>query len=255
MEAREGIDQGKYWGENVPFFVDGYDPTGVSSDVVRDMYKKWNNHRYACEPHILDLIHQWSIGVEKVLEVGVGAGMDFSRIAALCSDAHGVDLSDKNVERTKCALDTFGLKGTVQQGSALELPFEDETFDGVYSYGVLHHTGDTQKAIDECFRVLKSGGKFGIMLYHKWWGTRLTELLFKFMPGSMYDDRAIVDVYTSKEVRDLLSKFKEENVWYSTPKGFSPSLRDRIFWFAMECVPFFEKLMTGSFMLVLVEKP
>ena len=49
---------------------------------------------------------------------------------------------------------------------AEHLPFADQTFDVVYSYGVLHHSPDTAKCLREAWRVLKSGGEARIMLYH-----------------------------------------------------------------------------------------
>ena len=52
------------------------------------------------------------------------------------------------------------------------LPFEDGSFDRVYSWGVLHHTPETQQAVREAMRVLRPGGTFCVMLYarHSWVG-------------------------------------------------------------------------------------
>lgn len=53
-------------------------------------------------------------------------------------------------------------------GDAEKLDFPDRTFDHVYSWGVLHHSSNTPRAISEVWSVLKHGGKSGIMIYHKW---------------------------------------------------------------------------------------
>jgi ubiquinone/menaquinone biosynthesis C-methylase UbiE len=53
------------------------------------------------------------------------------------------------------------------QSDAENLPFADGAFDIVYSNGVLHHTTDTGKAMDEVYRVLRPGGRAVIMLYCK----------------------------------------------------------------------------------------
>src|SRR5262249_53001175 len=50
---------------------------------------------------------------------------------------------------------------------AERLPFDDASFDLFYSHGVLHHTPDTQRAIDEAHRVLRPGGTAMVMLYHR----------------------------------------------------------------------------------------
>jgi SAM-dependent methyltransferase len=60
-----------------------------------------------------------------------------------------------------------GLKGTILQSDARNLPFPDHTFDFVYSWGVLHHSPDLSRSLSELVRVLRPGGKFGVMLYHR----------------------------------------------------------------------------------------
>jgi len=60
-----------------------------------------------------------------------------------------------------------GLRGVFQVADAERLNFADSSFDVVYSHGVLHHTPDTQQAINEVQRVLKPGGRAIVMLYHR----------------------------------------------------------------------------------------
>ena len=55
----------------------------------------------------------------------------------------------------------------VQQGSALELPFPDASFDRVVSIGCLHHTGDLARAVAEVRRVLRPGGELLLMVYNR----------------------------------------------------------------------------------------
>ena len=56
----------------------------------------------------------------------------------------------------------------VLKGTALGIPFADNSFDCVYSIGALHHTGNIVKAISEVHRVLKVGGKAIVMLYNRY---------------------------------------------------------------------------------------
>ncbi len=69
---------------------------------------------------------------------------------------------------TRTRLQAFGLASHLAVGDAERLDFPDETFDSVYSWGVLHHSPDTLKAIAEVHRVLKRGREARIMIYHKW---------------------------------------------------------------------------------------
>jgi SAM-dependent methyltransferase len=102
---------------------------------------------------------------QDVLEVGVGLGVDFVRFARAGALAVGVDLTEAAVESTRHLLELEGLPGEVMVADAEQLPFPDDRFDVVYSWGVLHHTPDTQRAVDEVRRVLKPGGEARIMLY------------------------------------------------------------------------------------------
>lgn len=107
---------------------------------------------------------------KELLEVGVGLGTDFIRFVRAGAIATGVDLTDHAVELVKRRLALEGLDAEVRAADAESLPFDDASFDRVYSWGVLHHTPDTAKAIDEAIRVLRPGGEACVMLYarHSW---------------------------------------------------------------------------------------
>jgi SAM-dependent methyltransferase len=107
---------------------------------------------------------------QRVLEIGVGAGSDFVRFARAGADATGVDLTEHAIRLVRQRLDNEGLEAHLQQADAESLPFEDGAFDRVYSWGVLHHTPDTARAVREAVRVLAPGGRLCVMLYarHSW---------------------------------------------------------------------------------------
>ncbi|MBZ5498509.1 MAG: class I SAM-dependent methyltransferase [Acidobacteriia bacterium] len=115
-------------------------------------------------------MHLWrfdQMAGKKVLDVGCGPGWlvrNYARTAALIV---GIDLTFQAAQMTKRSLDLQGLKGCVVQADAERLPFRSNAFDFVSSSGVLHHTPDTQKAISECHRTLKSGGDSVISLYYR----------------------------------------------------------------------------------------
>ena len=102
-----------------------------------------------------------------VLDVGCGNGYVVSHYALEGARAHGVDVSRTAVDITRSRLGHMGLSADVRTASAEALPFEDNTFDCVCSMGVLHHTPDTQKALDEVCRVLRPGGRVILMFYNK----------------------------------------------------------------------------------------
>ena len=102
-----------------------------------------------------------------MLEVGVGLGPDFVRFARAGADATGFDLTEAAVGAVRDRLALEGLEADLRVADAEELPFPDGSFDLVYSWGVLHHTPNTERALAEVRRVLRPGGEARIMLYSR----------------------------------------------------------------------------------------
>jgi ubiquinone/menaquinone biosynthesis C-methylase UbiE len=100
-----------------------------------------------------------------VLEIGLGIGADSIKWAMYAKSFTGIDLTLESVKATREHLQLMGMAGVIMQGNAEQLSFLDESFDIVYSHGVLHHTSDIDKAFSEIYRVLRPGGQFIIMLY------------------------------------------------------------------------------------------
>lgn len=101
----------------------------------------------------------------RVLEIGVGLGSDFVRFARAGARATGVDLSPRAVDLVRRRLALEGLEADLRVADAERLPFEDASFDVVYSWGVLHHTPDPDAAFREALRVLAPGGRLCVMVY------------------------------------------------------------------------------------------
>ena len=115
---------------------------------------------------------------EKVLEIGVGIGTDLASYAKNGSKVSGIDLTQEAIDLTSKHFQVMGLKAeNLLVADAENLPFEENSFDLVYSFGVLHHTPDVGKAVSEILRVLKPQGKFIVMLYRRGWKHYLKRLV------------------------------------------------------------------------------
>jgi ubiquinone/menaquinone biosynthesis C-methylase UbiE len=72
----------------------------------------------------------------------------------------GLDMSHENISTAEKRLKVSGIKDVAfQNGSVLNIPYPDNSFDSVFSNGVLHHTEDMKNGVKELLRVLKSKGK------------------------------------------------------------------------------------------------
>ena len=102
-----------------------------------------------------------------VLDMGCGSGRFTIAFAQLgVKNVIGVDLGEVGIEIGEKRSKDLNLKN-IQfiKKNILELPFEDQTFDFVFSKGVLHHTGQLVKGLNEFQRVLKLGGNGFLYLY------------------------------------------------------------------------------------------
>lgn len=104
---------------------------------------------------------------KKVLEVGCGPGFLSRQMGRLNLDYTAVDLAPRSIELASKGQKLRGLPGKFQVGNAEALDFADETFDHVVSIGVIHHTPNTEKCVEEIYRVLKKGGTGTVGLYYK----------------------------------------------------------------------------------------
>jgi SAM-dependent methyltransferase len=104
----------------------------------------------------------------RVLEIGLGYGTLGQRIAQSGAAYTGLDVAAGPVAMMRHRLGLLGLAGSAVQGSMLAAPFADASFDRVVSIGCFHHTGDTQRCLDETWRLLRPGGVAHVMLYNRY---------------------------------------------------------------------------------------
>ncbi len=106
----------------------------------------------------------------RVLEIGVGMGTHAGLIAPRALHYTGIDVTEKAVGLTGQRMRGMGVDADIRQMDAERLDFPDAAFDFVWSWGVIHHTSNTRKVVQEIHRVLKPRGRAVIMVYHRgWW--------------------------------------------------------------------------------------
>jgi len=183
----------------------------------KEYFEQIERFRYSIEPEIFSFAQFSRFHNKKVLEVGIGAGTDFLQWVRSGAIAHGVDLTEEAIENVKHRLNLYGLKcQDLKVADAENLPHEDDFFDLVYSWGVIHHSPDTLKCLKELIRVVKPGGKIKLMIYNRYslfafymW---LRCALFKGRPFRSlkyvlfyYQESLGTKAYTFKETKKILS--------------------------------------------------
>lgn len=155
-------DSAAFWSTYQPGFRVTHARPGT-----REFYEQVERHRYATEPAIPEFARFGERLGARVLELGCGIGTDGANFARNGAAYTGLDPSPTALSLARERFDQEALDGEFVEGSATALPFPDNSFDLVYSCGVLHHLARTQTAIDEVHRVLRPGGEAVVMLYHR----------------------------------------------------------------------------------------
>ena len=148
-------------------------------DKVDETFYSWNRPLHSGRP--FERIFDYSAYAgKKVLEVGCGMGTMAMNWARAGANVTAVDLNPVAVEMTRRRFALLGLEGRIEQADGTRLPFDDTSFDYIYSWGVLHHSAKLDQSIDELFRVAAPGAGYGVMLYNRrsilhWYMTEFIE--------------------------------------------------------------------------------
>lgn len=213
----------------------GEDPCGAETGRAhefgtREFFDEVERHRYQVyAPWMPEVMGFNEFKGKRLLEVGCGMGSDLLQFARGGAHCTGLDLTPRSVEITRHRFALYGERGRFVLGDGERLPFADESFDVVYSNGVLHHTPDTIGAVREIHRVLRRGGIAKVMLYYKhslnYWGEMILrrglvggellrgrspeEIMGRYVEYNEQGGRPLVKVYSQKEARALFAPFSE----------------------------------------------
>lgn len=183
--------------------------------------------RYRAHYHLPELFASLDGQGQRLLEIGCGIGVDSIQLARRGFRVTAVDLTDTALQVARQYKDLRGLEIDFRLGNAESLDFPDESFDVVYSFGVLHHTPDIEKSVAEVHRVLRPGGRALVMLYHQNSLVNLVHRVFRLpyeSPRDRKDHCPVVYTYSRRRVRRLFQDFSKVSVRAEYPFtfGFGP---------------------------------
>jgi SAM-dependent methyltransferase len=144
-----------------------------------EFFRRFDAMRYSREKHILSCLDAIDFRDKELLEIGLGQGADAEQIIRRGARWSGLDLTSQSVRRVRARLELRGLPyERLEQGSALDMPFADRSFDIVFSHGGLQCIPDLEQAQSEIRRVLKPEGELIVMLYAKWSLNYMLSIMF-----------------------------------------------------------------------------
>jgi SAM-dependent methyltransferase len=174
-----------------------------------EYFNEVSNKKFFVEPHILDFTDFPFWDRKKVLEIGCGlatTGIEFSKSGA---DYTGVELSEDSLSLAKQRFEVSSRTARFYSGNAEELSsfLPTETYDLIYSFGVIHHSPHPEKIISEIKKYMNGDSILKIMLYAKdSWKNYMIEAGLD-QPEAQYGC-PIANTYTKEEVAELLDGYE-----------------------------------------------
>jgi len=162
-----------------------------------------------------------SLKDKSVLEIGVGNGSHAQLLAQYSGSFTGIDLTDYAIESTSARMRCFGLNAKLFSMDAESMEFADNSFDLIWSWGVIHLSANTGRILKEMHRVLKPEGQAIVMVYHRnFWNYYIMAGLFQgIIKGDLlktkslhktmqrYTDGALARFYSISEWKELVHEY------------------------------------------------
>jgi SAM-dependent methyltransferase len=194
-----------YWNDHIHDLEITSHPVG-SAGFFADL----DHYHFEKLHHLLRLVDFAGYRGRRVLEVGCGAGTDLARFARGGAIVTGVDLAASSIALARQNFAQQGLQGEFREADGEQLPFAADSFDLVYAHGVVQYTPDGQRLVDECRRVLKTGGDAVFQVYNR---VSWLNALSKVMKVPLeHEDAPVLLKYSAGEFRSLLRGFRDVRI-------------------------------------------
>jgi 2-polyprenyl-3-methyl-5-hydroxy-6-metoxy-1,4-benzoquinol methylase len=190
---------------------------------TKKYFDEVEERKYFVEPHIPQFAEFQKWKGKRVLEIGCGLGTESTNFARAGALLTVVDLSSKSVELCKKRFEIYNLNATFIVGNAEELTDilpKDVKFDLIWSFGVIHHTPNPEKIIEQMKQLLSPNGELRLMVYSKvsyklfflmkelgvWDFAQANQIISEFSEAQT--GCPVTYSYTFNEIKSLLNGFQ-----------------------------------------------
>lgn len=227
QQSRQWQEENRQWWENHPMRYDW--KKSVSFEEFSEPFFQEVDRRFFLDlgefmpwdkTPFDPLIDYEGMSGKDVLEIGTGIGSVAQLLAKHSKSYTGIDITNYAVKGTSERMKCFGISNAkIIRMDAEKMQFDDNAFDYIWSWGVIHHSSNTDKILGEMKRVLRPGGIAVTMVYHRNLFYYLDSLLRGVVTGDLfkkrsfhkivqkYVDGAIARFYTIPEWRSFVSQY------------------------------------------------
>jgi 2-polyprenyl-3-methyl-5-hydroxy-6-metoxy-1,4-benzoquinol methylase len=218
-----------WWDKNPMTYEDWDLPEDERSLKNEEKFKNINSAYMQSNPYLVDVFENFkNEGNQEnvVLDIGCGWGTSTVMLSKIFKKVHSIDISTKSIGATK---DNVNLNGNPERVDLSKFDAEklnfNNFFDQIYSWGVIHHSHDTNQILSNLHKALKENGKCLIMIYYKnslrYYLKGLYYLIFKLKIFSghnldsvqkFFTDGFYHTHYTKSELRKILSDIGFKNI-------------------------------------------
>ena len=261
------------WTEDKPKKIDLNFFETIDKRFTNSIQKIFDNEKYFIE----NFLKKKELKKLNVLEIGTGMGCHSEILSKNSKKFTGIDITITASKITKKRFKIKKIKGLIHKMDAEKLTFKNNTFDLIWSWGVIHHSSNTEKILNQIHRVLKPGGQDVIIIYYKsWWSYYVFGFFFYgilkrdflrykniFDIINSHSDGAIARFYSINEWNFLIKRNKldiEYNKIFGLKSDIFPIPKGKIKNLLISLTPSFifkfliTKLSMGSFLVSSIKK-
>ncbi len=169
---------------------------------TRAYYDQVRHRKYLVEPHIPRFAQFRKWRGKRVLEIGCGIGTDTLSFASAGAQVTAVDLSETSLALTEQRAKVYGLQDHIQlyhaNAESLADVVPEAPYDLVYSFGVIHHTPNPNRVLEELRRYTPPGSTLKIMVYHRY-AWKVLSILLTYGRGRLWNLDRLIACYSEAQ--------------------------------------------------------